>query len=223
MNRVISAGTWTLALAWLSWLAGCAGHEDSAEAAEPELGEPETQDVVALPSEAPHAPDSSEQVPMESEAPPEPEDDPYRISVEIPVDDLRIADGENLAVGELLDERTAFRAADFHLRELVLIARSGDGGSVELILDAWQSGAVGIPSGADETWFEVRIPAVFRKIPIRIRRGWSTSPGPWTSTCSLRSSSRAPGLFPRCRRRSGKSPWTRPIRLRARPSTHRKW
>ena len=165
MNRVISAGTWLLALSWLAWLAGCAGHEDApetdVETAVSETVAPEPDSLeVALQLEAPAKPDARDDAAVESEAPLEPEDDPYLISVEIPVDDLLIADGEDLAVGELIDERTAFRAADFHLYEVVLIARSGNGGSAELMVDAWQSGAVGIPSGADETWYEVRIPAV---------------------------------------------------------------
>ena len=90
-----------------------------------------------------------------------PETDPeqYRISVEIPVDDVTIARGENLDVDALLDERTSFTAADFHLREVILVARSRRGGSAELIVDEWASGAVDIPDGAADSWYEVRIPA----------------------------------------------------------------
>lgn len=91
----------------------------------------------------------------------EPEVDPeqYRISVEIPVGDVVIDRGGKLDVDALLDERTAFAAADFHLREVVLVARSRRGGSAELRVDEWASGAVDIPEGDAESWYEVRIPA----------------------------------------------------------------
>ena len=90
---------------------------------------------------------------------PQPDPEQYRISVEIPVDDVTIERGENLDVDALLDERTSFAASDFHLREVVLIARSRRGGSAELLLDEWASGAVDIPEGTAESWYEVRIPA----------------------------------------------------------------
>ena len=92
-------------------------------------------------------------------ATPETDPEPYRISVEIPVDDVTIDRGENLDVDALLDERTSFAAADFHLREVILVARSRRGGSAELIVDEWASGVVDIPHGDAESWYEVRIPA----------------------------------------------------------------
>ncbi len=117
-------------------LAGCAGYES----ADVEV------DVEAAPEEIP-------------DVAPETDPEQYRISVEIPVDDVTIDRGENLDVDAMLDERTAFAAADFHLREVVLIARSRRGGSAELVIDEWASGAVDIPQGTAESWFEVRIPA----------------------------------------------------------------
>ena len=93
------------------------------------------------------------------EAAPQADPEQYRISVEIPVDDVTITRGENLDVDAMLDARTAFDAADFHLREVVLIARSLRGGSAELLIDEWASGAVDIPLGDAESWYEVRIPA----------------------------------------------------------------
>ena len=94
-----------------------------------------------------------------SEVAPQADPEQYRISVEIPVDDVTIDRGQNLDVDALLDERTSFAASDFHLREVILIARSRRGGSAELLLDAWASGAVDIPEGTAESWYEVRIPA----------------------------------------------------------------
>ena len=102
----------------------------------------------------------SEVVPeADSEVVPEADPEQYRISVEIPVDDVTIARGENLDVDAMLDERTAFAAADFHLREVVLVARSRRGGSAELLIGGWASGAVDIPLGDAGSWYEVRIPA----------------------------------------------------------------
>lgn len=102
----------------------------------------------------------SEVVPeTDSEVVPEADPEQYRISVEIPVDDVTIARGENLDVDAMLDERTAFAAADFHLREVVLVARSRRGGSAELLIGEWASGAVDIPLGDAGSWYEVRIPA----------------------------------------------------------------
>ena len=121
----------------LGWLAGCAGYENVDAKVDAEAASDAILDVVA------------------QEADPE----QYRISVEIPVDDVTIDRGENLDVDALLDERTSFKASDFHLREVVLIARSRRGGSAELLLDEWASGAVDIPEGTAESWYEVRIPA----------------------------------------------------------------
>lgn len=149
-------------------LAGCAGCE-SVDAKVAGEGVPEAVSDVApqaisdaapqaIPDVAPHAiPDAAlEAIP---DAAPEPDPEQYRISVEIPVDDVTISRGENLDVDAMLDERTAFQAADFHLREVVLIARSRRGGSAELLIDEWASGAVDIPLGDAGSWYEVRIPA----------------------------------------------------------------
>ena len=118
-------------------LVGCAGYENVDAEVDAEAAPDAIRDVVA------------------QEADPE----QYRISVEIPVDDVTVDWGENLDVDALLDERTSFTASDFHLREVVLIARSRRGGSAELLLDEWASGAVDIPEGSAESWYEVRIPA----------------------------------------------------------------
>ncbi len=85
----------------------------------------------------------------------------YRISVEIPLDELHLADAEILKVDELLNERTAFDAEDFQLDEVVLIARADGGasGNAELLVLEWRSGQIDIPEGSEEDWFEVRIPA----------------------------------------------------------------
>lgn len=53
----------------------------------------------------------------------------YRVSVEIPLNELHVAEGEILRVNELLDERTDFDAKDFLLDEVVVVARSN--GDVE--------------------------------------------------------------------------------------------
>ena len=118
-------------------LAGCAGYENVDARV----------DAEAVPDAVPDA--------VAQQADPE----QYRISVEIPVDDVTIDRGQNIDVDALLDERTSFTASDFHLREVVLVARSRRGGSVELLLDEWASGAVDIPEGTAESWYEVRIPA----------------------------------------------------------------
>ena len=122
---------------------------------------PETIPEVAPEAIAVVAPQTdSEVVPQaNSEVVPEADPEQYRISVEIPVDDVTIARGENLDVDAMLDERTAFAAADFHLREAVLVARSRRGGSAELLIGEWASGAVDIPLGDAGSWYEVRIPA----------------------------------------------------------------
>lgn len=91
----------------------------------------------------------------------ETEEADYRISVEIPLDELHLAEAEILKVDELLNERTAFDAEDFQLDEVVLIARADHGasGNAELLVLEWRSGQVDIPEGGEEDWFEVRIPA----------------------------------------------------------------
>lgn len=85
----------------------------------------------------------------------------YRVSVEIPLDAMRVAEGGMLKVDELLGERTSFDAEDFLLDEVVLIARSnGDAeANVELLVVEWRSGQVAIPAGGDDDWYEVRLPA----------------------------------------------------------------
>ena len=85
----------------------------------------------------------------------------YRVSVEIPLDAMHVAEGRILQVDELLDERTSFDAEDFLLDEVVLIARSnGDAeANAELLVVEWRSGQVAIPAGGDDDWFEVRVPA----------------------------------------------------------------
>lgn len=92
------------------------------------------------------------------------EADDYRVSVEIPLDELGAydgADGRILKVDELLDERTDFDADDFALDEVVLVARSasGHGGDAELLVLEWRSGLFAVPEGGEDDWFEVRIPA----------------------------------------------------------------
>ena len=85
----------------------------------------------------------------------------YRISVEIPLEELQVAGAEILKVNELLAERTGFNAEDFQLDEVVLIARSDAEGdaNAELLVLEWRSGQVAIPPGGEEDWFEVRVPA----------------------------------------------------------------
>ena len=85
----------------------------------------------------------------------------YRVSVEIPLNELHVAEGEILRVNELLDERTDFDAKDFLLDEVVVVARSnGDvEASAEVLLVEWRSGQVAIPAGEDDDWYEVRVPA----------------------------------------------------------------
>ena len=89
------------------------------------------------------------------------ETEDYRISVEIPLEELQVSQAELLKVNELLDERTGFNAEDFQLDEVVLIARSNDetGANAELLVLEWRSGQVAIPSGGENDWFEVRVPA----------------------------------------------------------------
>ena len=122
---------------------------------------PETVPEVAPEAIAVVIPQTDSEVVQQADSAVVPEADPeqYRISVEIPVDDVTIARGENLDVDAMLDERTAFAAADFHLREVVLVARSRRGGGAELLIGGWASGAVDIPLGDAGSWYEVRIPA----------------------------------------------------------------
>ena len=89
------------------------------------------------------------------------EEPDYRVSVEIPLDELHVAEGEILRVNELLDERTDFDAEDFLLDEVVVVARSnGDvEASAELLVVEWRSGEVAIPAGEGDEWYEVRVPA----------------------------------------------------------------
>lgn len=85
----------------------------------------------------------------------------YRVSVEIPLGGMHVAEGEILKVNELLDERTDFDANDFLLDEVVLVARSNaeTEASAELLVVEWRSGQVAIPAGDEEAWYEVRVPA----------------------------------------------------------------
>ena len=132
--------------------AGCAGYESVDVEVDDEAPPAAIVDVV---------PEADPDVVPQTVPDVAPETDPeqYLISVEIPVADVTIERGENLDVDAMLTERTSFKAGDFHLREIVLIARSRRGGSAELIVDEWASGAVDIPLGTAESWFEVRIPA----------------------------------------------------------------
>ena len=88
--------------------------------------------------------------------------DAPRVSVEIPLEGpLRVVGQDLLRVNELLEERTEFAAADFQLRELVLVSRS-DGktaGEAELLVMEWRSGGFDIPAADNDEWYEVRIPA----------------------------------------------------------------
>lgn len=85
----------------------------------------------------------------------------YRISVEIPLDALRFEEDGILKVDELLAERTEFDPEDFRLDEVVLVARSdaADAATAELLVLEWRSGAVEIPRGGEQDWYEVRLPA----------------------------------------------------------------
>jgi len=130
---------------FLLLLAGCVGNERASDA------EVETEIDVATDS---IEGDEASEPPAEAE-----EGDALTLSVEIPVDDVSIVDGAHVAVDELLDTRTGFTAADFHLREVVMIARSKDDASVRLVVDQWASDEIGIPQGVDDFWYEVRIPA----------------------------------------------------------------
>ena len=90
----------------------------------------------------------------------------YRISVEIPLHKMRIEENAILRVNELLDERTHFKAENFELDEVVLIARGESADAMaELLMMEWRSGQFVVPAGAAEAeaeaeeWYEVRIPA----------------------------------------------------------------
>ncbi len=85
----------------------------------------------------------------------------YRVSVEIPLDEMRFEESGLLKVNELLDARTEFAAEDFQLDEVVLIARAEDEaeGHAELLVLEWRSGEFEIPAGDANEWYEVRIPA----------------------------------------------------------------
>ena len=85
-----------------------------------------------------------------------------RVSVEIPLEGpLRVEGAELVRVNELLEARTEFAAADFRLREVVLVARSEaeTAGEAELLVMEWRSGEFEIPPAAEEEWYEVRLPA----------------------------------------------------------------
>ena len=145
------------AVGCLAGFAGCESVDARVDGEEMPEALPEVAQA-AIPDVAPVA-DSGVAPVAEAGVAPEADPEQYRISVEIPVDDVTIARGENLDVDAMLDERTAFAAADFHLREVVLVARSRRGGSAELLIGGWASGAVDIPLGDAGSWYEVRIPA----------------------------------------------------------------
>lgn len=84
----------------------------------------------------------------------------YRISVEIPLQNMHIEKDAILKVDELLSERTHFKASDFHLDEVVLVGRGEGGeGNAELLVLEWRSGRFAVPEGEADEWYEVRIPA----------------------------------------------------------------
>lgn len=88
--------------------------------------------------------------------------DEPRVSVEIPLEGpLRVDGVDLLRVHALLDERTEFAAADFRLREVVLVARSeaATAGRAELLIMDWRSGQFEIPPARSGEWYEVRLPA----------------------------------------------------------------
>lgn len=88
------------------------------------------------------------------------ENEDYRISVEIPLQEMHLKDAAILKVDELLNERTHFEADDFQLDEVVLIGRGeGDDGNAELLVLEWRSGQFVVPAGTADEWYEVRIPA----------------------------------------------------------------
>ena len=85
-----------------------------------------------------------------------------RVSVEIPLEGpLRVEGADLVRVNELLEARTEFAAADFRLREVVLVARSEaeTAGEAELLVMEWRSGEFEIPPAAEDEWYEVRLPA----------------------------------------------------------------
>ena len=90
----------------------------------------------------------------------DPQSEDYRISVEIPLQEMHVEDDAILRVDELLNERTHFNADDFQLDELVLVARAaGEDAKAELLVLEWRSGQFVVPEGDAEDWYEVRIPA----------------------------------------------------------------
>ncbi len=83
----------------------------------------------------------------------------YYVSVEIPLEEHAYPDGASLRLDRLVDRRTGFDSDHFHLRELVLIARSAGGAHAELKVHGETSESIAIPEGDDDEWWEVRIPA----------------------------------------------------------------
>lgn len=83
----------------------------------------------------------------------------YYVSVEIPIEEHVYPDGASLRLDRLVDRRTGFDSDHFHLRELVLIARSTGAAHAELRMHGEASEAIDIPEGNEDEWWEVRIPA----------------------------------------------------------------
>ena len=83
----------------------------------------------------------------------------YYVSVEIPLEEHAYPDGASLRLDRLVDRRTGFDSDHFHLRELVLIARSVGEAHAELGVHGENSESINIPEGAEDEWWEVRIPA----------------------------------------------------------------
>lgn len=83
----------------------------------------------------------------------------YYVSVEIPIEEHAYPDGASLRLDRLVDRRTGFDSDHFHLRELVLIARSTGAAHAELRVHGESSESIDIPEGDDDEWWEVRIPA----------------------------------------------------------------
>ncbi len=83
----------------------------------------------------------------------------YYVSVEIPIEEHVYPDGASLRLDRLVDRRTGFDSDHFHLRELVLIARSTGAAQAELRVHGEASEAIDIPEGNEDEWWEVRIPA----------------------------------------------------------------
>ena len=83
----------------------------------------------------------------------------YYVSVEIPLEEHVYPDGASLRLDRLVDRRTGFDSDHFHLRELVLIARSAGAAHAELKVHGETSESIAIPEGDADEWWEVRIPA----------------------------------------------------------------